>query len=50
MTHPLQPAYDLYEEKLKKMLPEVRQTKNMLNELAKEMGLNPPYPDETEFV
>ena len=48
MVHPLQSAYELYENKLKIALTEVKKCKTMLNELAKEMGINVPYPDFIE--
>lgn len=43
--HPLQSAYDFYSEKLKPMLKEVVATKKILNELAREIGIDTPYPD-----
>ena len=45
MESPLQPAFDMYMEKLQKQVAEVASTKKMLNELAKEMGSEIPFPD-----
>jgi hypothetical protein len=45
MGNPLQPAFDMYMGKLQKQVAEVTSTKKMLNELAKEMEIEIPFPD-----
>lgn len=47
MTHPLQPAYDMYVEKLNKLIEEETKIKKMLNEFATEMEMGIPFPDIT---
>jgi hypothetical protein len=45
MTHPLKPAYDMYVEKLEKLISEEIKIKNMLNEFATEMDIELPFPN-----
>lgn len=45
MPHPLKPAYDMYIEKLEKLISEEIKIKNMLNEFATEMNIELPFPN-----
>jgi len=49
--HTLQSAYDFYLDKLKNLMKDVSATKKVLNELAREMGSESPFPnDEPEAL
>lgn len=45
MTHPLKAAYDMYIDKLEKLIAEEIKIKNMLNEFATEMSIELPFPN-----
>lgn len=50
MEELLRQTYNFYEEKLQKLLDEMSATKDMLNLLAKDIGMAIPYPDNTKEV